>query len=435
MLGLMFAGVLQAENNTVVSFWTQFRGPGGQGHAVGELPLRWGVDMNVIWKADVPGRGHSSPVVLGDQVWVTTAIETEASPEDAEQRLKASTVDAELSVLEKVDLYAVCFDRVTGERRYNIKLLTVHEPQAVHKINSYASPTPFLAPGRLYAHFGAYGTACVDTETGRVLWANNELHIQHEVGPGGSPVLWEGKLIFSADGSDRQFIAALDAETGAVAWSTPRSGELSENPQQKKSYGSPTVIDTPSGPRLVSIASDWLYIYHPETGSELARVPYGQLGYSVVPKPVMGDGMVFFSTGFGKKQMIALRYDGAGEPEVAWRARGAPTIASPMLVGDALYFVSDSGGIVTCLDALSGKTLWRHRLGGNHAASPLYAGGYIYLFDGDGRTTVFKPGDAFKQVAENTLPGAVKATPAAAGGSLFIRTEDALYRIGPPLGK
>jgi hypothetical protein len=257
----------------------------------------------------------------------------------------------------------------------------------------------------------------------------------HEVGPGGSPVLWKDKLIFSADGSDRQFIAAVHAESGDVVWSTPRSGEMSSKPQQKKSYGSPTVIDTPSGPRLVSTASNWLYVYNPETGREITRAAYGYLGYSVVPKPVMGHGMVFFSTGFGKQQMIGLRYDGASAPEIAWEYRSAPAVPSPLLVGDELYFVSSSGGIVTCLDAHSGEEIWRHRLGGNHAASPLYAGGCVYLFDSEGRTTVFQSGGAFTQIAENTLPGTVKATPAAAGGSLFIRTEDTLYRIGQPLGE
>lgn len=435
VLGMLFASISQAENHTAANAWSQFRGPDGQGHAVGEFPLHWGADKNVVWKSEIPGRGHSSPVVLGDQVWVTTAIETKASPEDAERRLKTNTTNQPMTVLEKVDLYAVCFDRETGQQRFNVKLLSVREPQYVHKQNSYASPTPVLAPGRLYAHFGAFGTACVDTSTGRVLWTNNELHIMHEVGPGGSPVLWKNKLIFSADGSDRQFIAALDAESGAVAWSTPRSGEMSSNPQQKKSYGSPTVIDTSSGPRLVSTASDWLYIYDSETGSEISRAPYGHLGFSVVPKPVVGHGMVFFSTGFGTKQMIGLRYDGTGDPEIAWRFRGAPTIPSPLLVGDSLYFVSDSGGIVTCLDAQSGEQIWRHRLGSNYAASPLYADGRVYLFDTDGGTTVFQPGDAFKLIAENTLPGAVTATPAAVGGSLFLRTEDALYCIGQPLGE
>ena len=409
------------------------RGPGGQGHAIGEFPLRWGADKNVVWKADVPGLGHSSPVVLGDQVWVTTAVGTEASAEDAERRLERDTTKQPMVVLQKVDLYAVCFDRETGKQLFNVQLLSVREPQYVHLQNSYASPTPVLAPGRLYAHFGAYGTACVDTNSGQVLWTNNELQVQHEVGPGGSPILWKDKLIFSADGSDRQFGAALDAESGVVAWIAPRSGELNPNPQHKKSYGSPTVIDTPGGPRLVSIASDWLYIYDPNTGSELSRVPFGQLGYSVVPRPVMGQGMIYFSTGFGEKRMIGLRYDGADEPEIAWSSRSSTTIASPLLVEDALYFVSSSGGIVTCLDARSGELVWRHRVSGNHAASPIYAGGHIYLFNGDGRTTVFEPGTEFKQVAENHLQGMVKASPAAVGGAFYIRTDNALYRIGQPL--
>lgn len=411
--------------------WPQWRGPDGQGHSSATgLPVEWSETTNVAWKTATPGRGWSSPVIDGREIWLTTAVETAARPEDAERRTKSNTGDQPVTVLDQVELRALCVDRDTGQLTRDVLLLTVKEPQWVHRLNSYASPTPVLEAGRLYAHFGAFGTACLDTKSGKVLWKNTDLVVMHENGPGSTPVLWQNLLVFHMDGSDRQFVAALDKRTGKVAWKTDRSGEMNANPQLKKSYGTPLVVEVAGQPQLFSPGTDWLYGYDPATGRELWKVPYGQLGFSITPRPVAGQGLFFMATGFGKKQMLAMKIGGSTAPEIVWRyAKGIPTMPSPLLVGDALYFVDD-GGFLTCLDARTGAERYRERLGGNFSASPTFADGRLYLSSREGVTYVVAPGPKFELLAKNELPGTIMASAAIADGALFLRTDTALYRFG-----
>jgi outer membrane protein assembly factor BamB len=231
------------------------------------------------------------------------------------------------------------------------------------------------------------------------------------------------------DGSDHQFIAALDKHTGKLAWKTDRSGAMNEKPQLQKSYGTPLVLDVEGKAVVFSPAPDWLYGYDAATGRELWKLPYGQLGFSITPRPVAGHGMFFMATGFGKKQMLGIKYAGVPEPEIAWRyAKGIPTMPSPLLIEDALYFVDD-GGFLTCLDALSGAERYRERLGGNFSASPTYADGHIYISNREGVTFVVAPGPKFELIAKNELPGSIMASAAIADSALFLRTDTALYRI------
>lgn len=425
-----FAAALWITFAAQAADWPQWRGPDGQGHAPAKgLPLHWGESSNVTWKTEIPGRGWSSPVIQGRQIWLTTALETLAKPEDAQRRLKTNTGDQPLTLLEQVELRAVCLDRETGKLLRDVLLLTVREPQWVHQLNSYASPTPVIENGRLYGHFGALGTACADTRTGKVIWTNRELAVMHENGPGSSPVLWKNLLIFHMDGSDAQFAAALDKRTGKLVWKTVRSGEMRPNGQQRKSYGTPLVLDVNGKEQLISPATDWVYGYDPATGKELWKVPYGQLGFSLTPRPVAGHGMLFMATGFGRGQILAIRYASMAQPEIVWRFnKGSPTIPSPLLVGDELYFVND-GGIFTCLDAHTGREIYRERLGGNHNTAPLFADGRIFVFSREGVTSVIKPGKQFEVLAKNELPGKIMASPAAVDHALFIRTDTAIYRI------
>ena len=410
--------------------WPQWRGPDGQGHAQATgLPLTWSEISNVTWKTEIPGRGWSSPVIEGGQIWLTTAIETPAKPEDVERRLKVNTGDQLLTLLEKVELRAVCVDRTTGKLLQNVLLLAVREPQWVHQLNSYASPTPVIEDGRFYGHFGALGTACLDTRTGMVVWTQRDLVVMHENGPGSSPVLWKNLLIFHMDGSDAQFAAALDKRTGKLAWKTARSGEMRANGQQRKSYGTPLVLEVNGKEQLISPASDWVYSYDPATGRELWKLSYDQLGFSLTPRPVAGHGMLYLATGFGRGQILAIRYASMAEPQIVWRfGKGSPTMPSPLLIGDELLFVND-GGIFTGLDAHTGKEHYRERLGGNFSAAPLFADGKIYACNREGVTMVLKPGPQFQVLAKNELPGKIMASPAAVDSALFIRTDAALYRI------
>lgn len=413
------------------SEWPEWRGPGGLGHAAARnLPVQWGESQNVSWKTPIPGRGWSSPVIHGDQLWMTTAFETVASPEDAKRRLKTNTGDQPLVLLEKVVLHAVCVDRRTGKLLQNVSLHEEREPQWVHELNSYASPTPVIEAGRLYCHFGTFGTFALDTATGRVLWANTNLHIMHENGPGSSPILWKDSLIVHLDGSDTQSIVALDKNSGAVLWRTQRSGAMPEHPQLRKSYATPAIVSVDGADQIFSQGADWLYGYDPKDGRELWKVKYGNLGFSHSSRAVFGPGMMYLSTGFMRPEIHAIRFGGGKTPEHAWKyAKGAPTMSSPLLVGQELYFVSDSGGLFTCLDAESGKEIYRERLGGNFSASPLFADGLIYLSNREGKTFVIQPGRDFKILAENVLPGKIMASLAAVDSALFVRTDSAMYRI------
>jgi outer membrane protein assembly factor BamB len=366
---------------------------------------------------------------MGSQLWLTTALETPAKPEDVERRLAVNTGGQPLTLLEEVELRAICLNRATGVLDHNTLLHRVREPQWVHKQNSYASPTSVIEDGRLYCHFGTFGTFCLDTETGEVVWANTNLKVMHENGPGSSPMLWKDLLIFHLDGSDQQSIAALNRDTGRLAWQTRRSGKMHSNPQLKKSYGTPLVMEVNGQMQILSPASNWLYSYD-ASGRELWKLSYGILGFSITPRPVAGHGMLFLSTSFSRPEILAIRYETTSEPSVVWRfRRGAPLVPSPLLVDDELYFISDSGGLLTCLDAHSGQEHYRERLGGNYSASPTYADGKIYLCSREGLTSVVKPGKQFKRLAANPLSGQIFASLAAVDGAFFLRTDKALYRI------
>ena len=168
--------------------WPQFRGPGGQGHATAiGLPSTWDEHTNIVWKADLPGRGWSSPVIAGEKIWLTTAVETPITEEEKAERLKGNTGNQPLTVSGKLSLRAVCVDRRSGQIAADVELLTEDRPQPTHAMNSFASPTPVLDGGKLYCHFGTHGTACLDTATRQVLWTNRELTINHENGAGSSP--------------------------------------------------------------------------------------------------------------------------------------------------------------------------------------------------------------------------------------------------------
>ena len=411
--------------------WPQWRGPEGQGHAlVKSLPVKWSETENIAWKIITPGRGWSSPVVWAGKVWITTAIEKAANSADAERRLKANTGDQPVTVLESVSLRAVCLDAKTGKIEKDIEMLNEREPQWVHQLNSYASPSPVIEEGRLYAHFGAFGTACVDTATGSVLWTNREFRIMHENGPGSTPVLWGDLLIFHCDGSDQQFVAALDKKTGKEAWRTKRSGEMHENPQMKKAYGTPLVVDMNGKPALVSPGADWVYGYDPATGSELWKLAYGQLGFSMSVKPVAGDGMVFFSTCYSRPEVFCLKYAGLPAPEVVWHdSKNGPNMASPVHVDGLLFFVSE-GGILSCVEAATGRAFYRERLRGKFSASPMLAAGNLYVSSREGVTFVVPAAKEFRILAENTVDGQIMASMAAVEGAIFLRTDKALCRIG-----
>jgi outer membrane protein assembly factor BamB len=403
-------GRLFADEQPATGNWPQFRGPDGQGHAGdAELPLRWSEREHVAWKTDLPGLGHSSPVIWGDAIWVTTA-----------------SVDGRT-------LGAIGLDRDSGRIVHSLTIFQPADVQEIHHDNSYASPTPVIESGRLYCHYGRYGTACVDTVSGEVLWRNTELVIDHQGGPGSSPVLFEDLVIVNCDGADEQYVAALDRRSGRVRWKRRRSAPFRDSPITRRAFSTPLLIEHGGRAQLLSPGADQLHAYDPATGDELWHVRY--LGFSTVPCPVYADGTAYFCTGFFGPQLWAVRVDGSGDvtdTHVVWRFRGTvPDTPSPALVDGRIYMVSNVG-VGAVVDAETGKRVFQLRLGGNYSASPLYAGGKLYFCSEEGTTKVVTPGERPKIVASNRLAGGIKASPAVAGNALYLRTDKALYRIEEP---
>jgi outer membrane protein assembly factor BamB len=388
--------------------WPQFRGPTGQGHVPADaaLPDRWSETQNVVWKCAINGRGHSSPVVWDSQIWVTTAAEDGAA------------------------LGAVGVDAGSGAILHELVLFRPPAPDDIHQDNSYASPTPVIEAGRLYCHYGRYGTACVDTATGAILWTNNNLVIDHQGGPGSSPVPFADLIIVNCDGADAQYTAALDKATGAIRWKRPRSAPYRPDPVTHRAFSTPLLIEWQGRPQLISPAADQLHAYDPQTGEELWHVRY--VGFSTVPCPAFADGLVVFCTGYFNPQLCAVRVDGRGDvtqSHVAWTFRGAVSdTPSPTIVDGRVYLVSDSG-VGTVVDLADGERISQFRLGGNYSASPLVAGGRLYFCDEEGRTKIVEAVDKPRVIASNRLPGSLKASPAVAGNAIILRTDKALYRI------
>jgi outer membrane protein assembly factor BamB len=388
--------------------WPQFRGPTGQGHATERgLPLEWSESKNILWKTPVPGLGWSSPAVAGGRVWVTTVVESK----ERRGRLSAS-------------LRAVAFDVATGRELVNVEVFRLDDAGYVNPKNSRASPTPIVDGDRVYVHFGADGTAALST-SGEILWTTR-LRYESQHGNGGSPTLYRDLLIVNCDGNGGEaYVVALDTATGKPRWKTSRRRPADQ------AYSTPLVITVGPQDQLVSVGAYRTAAYEPLTGQEIWRVSYGD-GFSNVPRPVFGQGLVFIATGFQTPSLIAVRPDGKGDvtrTHVAWTiTRGAPYTPSPLLVGNDLYYVSDTG-VLSLADATSGQIVWQQRLGGNYSASPVFVDGRIYFQSEEGITTVIAPGREFQRLAINRVEGATLASMAVSSGSFFIRSDTHLYRI------
>ncbi len=385
--------------------WNQFRGPNGDGKSVAKgLPVEFSNTQNVRWKTAIHDKGWSSPVVWGDQVWLTTARE------------------------DGKELFAVCVDLVSGEIIHDIKVFDVAEPQLDWLgLNTHATPTPVVEEGRVYVHFGSYGTACLDTKSGEKLWENRELHCDHRVRPGSSPIIDGDSLFLTFDGVDVQFVASLDKNTGDVLWVKNREGARDlaatlraeglsdediegtkkEKPgDNRKSYATPSIIEHQGEKQLISPGAEVTFSYNPKTGEENWRVMHEGWGWNVACRPVFENALVYLTTGVSKR-ILAVRPDGTGdvtETHTVWDARGrASENPSPLVVDGLFFMVSDSGGFVTCVDATSGERVWRERLpaGGSYWASPLYADGKIYFSSMEGVVSVIAATREFQLLAEN----------------------------------
>jgi len=398
--------------------WPDFRGPSGDGisRAAG-VPLKWSETENVKWKTAIHGQAWSSPVVWGNQVWVTTA-----TPEGD-------------------TMSALCVDRATGRVLLDRPIFTnaeVEERSPGHESNTYASPSPVIEEGRVYLHFGRYGTACLDARTFKTLWERRDILCTHAVGPASSPVLFRDRLILTFDGIDTQFLTALDTRTGKSIWKTDRTVDWKafDSPgrapdvQQRKAFSTPLIAWFGGKPLLVSSGAKAACGYDPVTGAELWKVTYK--GFSNAARPIAGPELVYINSGYPRAELLAVRPGGRGDvtgTHIAWQmTKNVPLNPSPLLLDGLLYLIS-GGGILTCVDAKTGAEVWQERLDGPFSASPIFIDGRIFLFNERGTGVVLEPGRQFKRVGENELEDGLMGSPAAAGRSLILRTKTHLYCV------
>jgi outer membrane protein assembly factor BamB len=388
--------------------WPELRGPDRNGHAAAKkLPLVWSETNNVVWKTAIHDLGWSSPVVWGDQIWVTTAAE------DGKQ------------------LFAVCVNSRTGQVVHDVKVFDTQAPEHVASVNSYASPTSAIEAGRVYVHYGTYGTACLDTRDGKILWTRRDLTCDHHEGPGSSVMLYQNLLCFNVDGRDVQYVIALDKSTGKTAWKANRSIDYTPfSTNLRKGFCTPIIIEAGGRVQLFSPGAKAMIAYDPLSGEELWKIRYN--GWSMVPRPLFGHGLLYVITDYEKPELWAVRPEGRGDvtdTNVVWKVtKDMPRTASLLLVDDLLYMANDEGyGL--CLEAKSGERVWRERLKGKYSASPIYGSGRIYFFNEKNLTSVIEPGREFKVLAENQLEERVMATPAVTGNAFILRSKTHLYRL------
>jgi outer membrane protein assembly factor BamB len=380
------------------------------------VPLTWSEEKNVKWKTAIRGRGWSSPVIFGNQIWLTTA-----------------TPDAK-------ELSAIAVDRLTGKILHDLKLFQVEKPQFIHPFNSPASPTPALERGRAYVTFGSPGTAAIDTATGKIVWERRDLEANHYRGAGSSPVIFGNLLLMHFDGSDVQYLVALDKRTGKTVWKTDRSIDFKDlgpdgKPQAegdfRKAFSTPHVATFGAKPMLISLGAKAAYGYEPSTGKELWRLEE-RTNHSSSTRPVVGHGMIFYQSGLANGHLIAVRPDADGrvtDANIVWRlTRSVPQKPSVALVGDTIFMVNDRG-ILTAVEAKTGTVVWTGRIPGEYTASPIAAAGRVYFFSESGLTTVIEAGRELKILAENQLGDGFMGSAAIDGSALILRSRTHLYRI------
>ena len=396
--------------------WTEFRGPSANGiaHAESSVPSEWSREKNIAFRTPLPGQGWSSPVIADGRIYLSAAI-----PQGEENGANESAPQYALSL--------IILDANSGELLKSVALMeqTAATSQQVHRKNSHASPTPIVDGNRVFVHFGYQGTACVDSD-GNLIWTNRDLFFKPVHGNGGSPILVDDKLIFTCDGASDPKVVALDAQTGKVAWEVQRPNDA----KSKFSFCTPSLIIVDGQQQVIAPGSECVLAIDPANGSVIWQLLYS--GYSVIPKPIYHDGLVYISTGYETPSMLAIDPTGSGDvtkTHLKWSLKkNVPHTASMIADAGLIYSVSDAG-IAICVDAQSGEVIYRERVGGNFSASPILVGNKLYYTSEAGVTTVIATGRQYKVLAKNDLGERTLASAAVDGNALIMRTADAIYRI------
>ena len=432
---LLMLLALQTQGAMAESPWNQFRGPEGNGVSTAtSLPVEFNESKNIRWKTAIPGEGWSSPVVWGDEIWLTAGNE----------------VDKELR--------ALCIDSKSGKIVKDIKVFDMVprkvDPAYVHDsphLNSVATPTSVVEAEHIFVSFGSQGLACLNRKTGAKVWERRDLRAYQPVRQGSSPIVDEKNLYVAFDGTDQQFFVALDKKTGETRWRTERNvatdwgatlrarglepkkdggGKPGDN---HKAFATAHLIRVNGQRQLIAPAAEATISYNPDTGKELWRVLYPG-GFNVAARPLHDHGMVYVFTSGLTGYLMGIRPDGKGdvtETHVGWSTkRGTPHIPSPVIAGDLMFLVTDKGGVVRCLEAKSGEEVWKKRLGGDHWASPILANDKLYFSSKQGDVFVLNATrETPELVAKNQMNASFIASPAVAGSSLILRSRTHLYCV------
>ncbi|HLN28529.1 MAG TPA: PQQ-binding-like beta-propeller repeat protein [Gemmataceae bacterium] len=381
--------------------WPGWRGPRGDGTSnEANVPLRWNQSENICWKVPIPGKGHSSPVVWGERIFLTTCLENE------EKRL------------------LLCLSRSDGRLLWEREVVKA-ELERKHALNSYASSTPATDGRHVWVTFlkkPAVVVTCYDME-GNLVWQRSPGDFYSVHGFCSPPILYKDTLIINGDQDAQAWIVALDKASGAERWRTDR-------PNRTRSYCPPLIIDAAGKKQMVLSGSKCIASYDPDTGKQIWIIdgPTEQFVASLV----FAENILFMTAGFPTYHLMGIRPDGVGnvtKSHVLWHdTRSADYVPSPIAFDRYFYFVNDNG-LAGCILAKTGQRLWTQRLGRHHSASPVSAGGYLYFPDDDGTTFVLKGGPTFEVVGKNALGEECYSSPAISHGQLFIRTLHHLWCI------
>jgi outer membrane protein assembly factor BamB len=411
-LPVLFTGLIKGQTTN----WTHFRGSNLDGIArESHIPVKWNDTLNILWKVPVQGKGWSSPVIWGDQIWLTTA-----SPEGKEMK-------------------ALCYSLKSGKEIFNIGLFRQDNIYTKHDFNTYATPTPCIEQGFVYVHFGTTGTVCIKTKDGTIAWKRTDLNCEHVQGPASSPFIYKNMLILHIEGTDVQYIVALDKATGKTIWKTDRPKELYDKlkPIGKKAYITPIVVPVNGKDLLISNGSAVCIAYDILTGKEVWRIVQGE--DSTISMPFSEDGIVYFYTSFVTPkegvqycELFAVDPSGKGDvtgTHIVWRFKEPILQLLTPVIKNGLIYTINTKNQLNCIDAKTGSVVYTRRMTARYNSSPICAGGYIYFTSVNGETTVIREGRKLDIAARNKLDGEIQATPAISGNKLIIRTSSQLYCI------
>lgn len=447
MLKMTLAGVVCAVSVTAATNkdWPMWRGPLMSGEAPGaNPPTTWSETENIKWKIPAPGEGHATPIVLGNQIFIQAAVPTKKAENTAAPAAAPAPAPGEgqgggrrggggrfgggTKPTDPMEFVLISLDRETGKTNWRQTARTAVPHEGKHGTGSFASSSPVTDGDNLYAFFGSQGVYCYDTK-GNLKWSKDlgDMQVKNEFGEGSSPAVHGKYLVINWDHEGEDFIVALDKNSGAELWRTPR--------EEGTSWSTPLIVEHGGKAQVVVAATGRVRSYDLETGKQIWD--HAGLTQNAIPTPIESKGVVYVTSGFRGAALYAIKLGKTGDltdtDSVLWKhAKNTPYVPSALLVGDRFYFLSGNVAMLSIFDVKSGKALVDAErlpgLGGIYA-SPVAAGGKVYIASQNGATLVLKDSDKVEVLATNTLDDRFDASPAIVGNTILLRGAKNLYCI------